>query len=120
MKFGPKPFGAMRLVVKGNASEYTVERVTRTVGSMGDAQESSTTHTANIWVYNENELTLNIDIGERIDGETQGLALVEEDIAINDRIQYGSDTFEISAIVVIPTENTPKLQLLELDKRTND
>lgn len=115
-----KPHNMLRLVIKQHLTAYTVERVDVSPDSMGGVSETSTTHTARLWVYSPDEFQLNIDIGERFDGDIQALTLPSEDIQENDRIQYGTDSYEVQGILNRPTEENKQITVLDLSRRTND
>lgn len=114
-----KPHNMMRLVIKQHLTVYTVERVTVTPDSMGGVSETSSTHSESFWVFRPNEFQLNIDIGERFDGDIGALCLSEADVQVNDRIIYGTDEYEVTGIIARPTEENNQFKILNLERRTN-
>lgn len=118
-----RAYGGLRSVVRRRATPKDLERPE--LGSGGRFGETTDAPTETIprrrmWLYDPTERNVDTDYGDRLDGDLHGLSMPDEDIVVNDRVSHGGERYEVSRIEHLPDEDTAKLKMFALERRTND
>lgn len=112
----------MQQVVRTRQTAHTVERPDYDGGTagLGETVEPATIDvTVDAWLYQPDETGEDIDVGVRLTGDLNGLALPSADVQVNDRYTHGGVTYEVSAIEHVPNDDRPVLQQFALERMTN-
>lgn len=113
----------LRTVIRKRSSSYDLTRPTITsTGRFGESADEKTTTIPNVsmWLHEPNEINVDVDGGDRIDGDLNGLALPSADVEVNDIVSHGVDTYEVQRIMHLPDNDNQQIKLFALQRRTND
>lgn len=85
----------LRATISSRFETYTLERPSKTTGPMGGS-ESTSTVTADIWVFDPQEIREDTEYGDRLTGSLGGLTSPTADVSVNDRLSYHGETYEVA------------------------
>lgn len=113
---------ALRRVVSTRVVSYGITRPEEaSVGRFGESVDtSSVSHTADLWLFEPNEINIDTEYGDRLGGDMQGLAMPAADLEVHDRLDHGTDTYTVNRIMHIPDNDSPVLKMFSLERQTND
>lgn len=107
----------LRMIVRQNLVEYTLERPDGNIGALGETRASDTNPTANLWLFRPGEVPLDTDFGERLTGNLRGLALPGENVQEGDRLTWNGDKYRVAEKV--ETQDSVLIRL-GLERAVND
>lgn len=125
MKFGKRPHGGMRQLVRIRSTPYDLERPSGSqVGAMGERSTANTDSTTtitgvNLWLFDPDTANVDTSFGDRLEGDLRGLALDGADVQYDDRVTHGSHEYEVERVTHVPDDNNPVLKVFSLVRRTN-
>lgn len=114
---------SIRQVVRLNTSSYTVTRPGSEKGRFGERTPSTSTHSADLWLFSPSEVNVDTEFGDRLTGSLMGMSLPGENLSVGDRITFQSTNYEVIEIIHLPEEhpNVEKVvKQFALEKRVND
>lgn len=112
----------IRQVVRLNSTSYTITRPGEEKGRFGESTPSTSTHTADAWLFSPSETNIDTEFGDRLTGSLAGMALPTENIVVGDRVTFQSTEYKVVEVIHLPEEN-PNVELVikqfTLEKRVN-
>jgi len=108
----------MARTVRHRAIPIEIRRATTTTGSLDEQQETVSTRTEGVWLFNPRENEAPSRVGDRIDGQLGGLVVADGgvDIETGDELTHGSGDYEIREIIGLPNDTDPYLWQLSLTR----
>jgi hypothetical protein len=112
----------MQTIVRRRAELKEVVRPsTDSSGRFGEHDSTTTTISdVSMWLFNPTEINVDTQFGDRVGGDLEGLALPDADVQVNDRVDHGTDTYEVQRIYHIPDDDRKALKRFSLQRRVND
>lgn len=101
MKPGRLPVGPFRSTIRTRSRGYTIKRRTSdddTTYGNPDSEYTALNNTRDLYLYDESESVSVVPAGEQFDGGLNGYAFDSVDVQEDDRVDYGSGTYEIESI----------------------
>lgn len=101
--------GGITRIVSARTRATTVQRVTKSKGSLDSTTETTSEHTEDIWLFSPEENRVQSKVGERITGDLGGLVIADGrvDLENGDRISHGGVEYEVDTIVGTPDDKEP-------------
>lgn len=110
----------LRTVIRQRSVTKTITRISSGHDRFGEhAASDSTTHEVDAWIYRPSEVNIELEYGDRLDGDLQGLALDDADLQHDDRLDHGDDSYEIKEIQKLPDEDRAEITIFSLVRRSN-
>lgn len=112
----PAPAAAFRRMVNLNAEDLSVSRRDDTTSSSyGEGLTYSSVGTRRVCIVSTQENEQQTIAGERQAERIVAYADPDVDVQVNDRIDAGSETYEVTAQTAMPRESDPIIYRYDLD-----
>lgn len=113
---------ALRRVVSTRIVTYQITRPDEaSVGRFGESIDTSTaTHSADLWLFEPNEINIDTEYGDRLGGDMQGLAMPSANMEVHDRLTHGAETYSVNRLMHIPDNDNQVLKMFSLERQTNE
>lgn len=118
-----RAYGSLRTVVRRRSSSYDLQRPDETMdGRFGEHDDATVTTVSgvDVWLFEPEEVNLDTEHGDRLQGDLNGLSLPSADVQVHDRVTHGGDVYEVDDIAHLPDNDNQQLKAFSLTKRVND
>lgn len=126
MGFGKSPGNLFRWRIRERSSSYDLTRPSGSqTGRFGerptDSSESTTTVSGvSLWLFMPESAPSGVSMGERLEGDLQGIALPGADVQYGDRLSHGGNKYDVTTEVFgVPNDADPEYMTFALEKVTN-
>lgn len=111
----------MRMVVRTRGEPYDLTRVEHSSdGRFGEnSRDESTINGVTLFLFRPTEVNVDTEHGDRLEGDLQGLALPSADVKVDDEVDHGGETYVVTEIRHIPSNEDRVLKLFSLDRVVN-
>lgn len=115
------PHDSLRTIVRTRSSTYTLVRPDGDAGGgrFGESTETTSTHEEECYLFSPEERIIDTEFGDRLDGDLQGLALPSADVEHDDRVNHGTDVYEVDGIQHLPSDQDAQIKIFSLSRVTN-
>lgn len=117
MNVGRLPSADFGAIIRAQSDSYTITRVTgMTTDASGYVTETTSTHNEDIYLFDPSAISVQSELGERMEGDLMGRALPSADLQEDDRLNHGGVKYEIVRLDPLPSASQEAFKSITLER----